>query len=487
MTDGISAERAGSATKRMTPSEARSCQRRAVSSQSTNPSTTFINKCLLAHRVATKAKSKKGAKTEETKTETSEKVPAAPAGEAPVQPEVNIGLVGHVDHGKTTLTERLSGKWTDTHSEEIKRGITIRLGYADTEIRHCGACAIFTTKPACAKCAAATRVLRKISLVEAPGHESLMATMLAGSTIMDGALLLVSAAETCPQPQTREHLMALQIAGIDRVIIVQNKIDLVSEEEALQNYRQITAFLKGTPYENAPIIPISARSGANSDVLIKAIQEVIPTPQRDPDADPLMFVARSFDVNKPGTLIEQLVGGVLGGTLKQGIMRVGDAIELRPGREVEEKNKNVWKPLSTSIAGLKSGNAGFEQLGPGGSIGVMTLLDPAVVKADSLAGSVVGRPGKLPPVWYEFFLKTRLLTRVVGLEEEAEVRPLQKGELLMLNVNAAATVGTVVELKKDRVKCVLKKPVCAAEGARVTLSRRVGTRFRLIGYGEIVG
>lgn len=409
------------------------------------------------------------------------------ADSKPSQPEINIGLVGHVDHGKTTLTERLTGKWTDTHSEEIKRGITIRLGYADSEIRKCGQCGLFTTKQKCPKCSSKTAFLRKVSFVDAPGHESLMATMLAGSTIIDGALLLVSAAEKCPQPQTREHLMALQISDIKNVIVVQNKIDLVTKDEAIQNYKEIKAFLKGTAYENTQIIPISARTGANIDILIQAIQEFIPTPKRNPDAEPLMLVARSFDINKPGTPIEKLTGGVLGGTIKQGILHLNDEIEIRPGHPKEERNKTIWYPIKTKITGLKSANIDFEQLTPGGSIGVLTLLDPAVVKADSLSGSVVGLPDKLPPVWYEFTLKVKLLQRVVGLEEEMEVKPIVKGEILMLNVNAAATVGPVVELKKDTAKIILKKPVCAHKGARVTISRRVGTRFRLIGYGEIVG
>ncbi|HLC74747.1 MAG TPA: GTP-binding protein, partial [Candidatus Nanoarchaeia archaeon] len=176
-----------------------------------------------------------------------------------IQPEVNIGLVGHVDHGKTTLTERLSGKWTDTHSEELRRGITIRLGYADTVFVKTKD-GKYTTEHVAKLEKKEYTILRKISLVDAPGHESLMATMLAGSTIIDGALLLVSAAEECPQPQTREHIMALQIAGIKNIIVLQNKIDLVSEEEALANYKQIKEFLKSTNYENAPIIPISARS-----------------------------------------------------------------------------------------------------------------------------------------------------------------------------------------------------------------------------------
>ncbi len=149
------------------------------------------------------------------------------------QPAVNIGIVGHVDHGKTTLLERLSGKWADTHSEEIKRGITIRLGYADVIFRKCRKCNLFTTKEKCPECKEETDVSRKLSFVDAPGHESLMATMLAGATIMDGALLLIAANEECPQPQTREHVMALEIIGVDNIVIAQNKIDLISEEQAL--------------------------------------------------------------------------------------------------------------------------------------------------------------------------------------------------------------------------------------------------------------
>lgn len=401
------------------------------------------------------------------------------------QPEVNIGLVGHVDHGKTTLTERLSGKWTDTHSEELRRGITIRLGYADTVFVKTED-GKYTTEQLAQQDKKKYTPIRKISLVDAPGHESLMATMLAGSTIMDGALLLVSAAEQCPQPQTREHVMALSIAGIKQIVVVQNKIDLVTEEEAIANHKQITEFLKDTPYKDAPIIPISARSGANIDILIQAIEEFIPTPARNKTAEPLMLVARSFDVNRPGTKIEQLQGGVLGGTLTQGLLNINDDIELRPGRMVTVKNKQEWLPLKTKVVGLKTGGISVESLGPGGSVGVLTLLDPSIVKADSLAGTVAGKPGMLPPVWYTLNLKVSLLKRVVGAEEETEVKPIAKGELLMLNVNAAATVGTVTDLRKGVISCPLKKPICAAKGARVTISRRMGTRFRLIGYGEIV-
>jgi len=399
-----------------------------------------------------------------------------------VQPEINIGFVGHVDHGKTTLTEKMSGKWTDTHSEELKRGITIRLGYADASFYRCKKCHAYTATNKC-MCMGDAEFVRKVSFVDAPGHESLMATMLAGATIIDGALLLVAANEDCPQAQTKEHLMALQIIGIKNVIVVQNKVDLVSEEKAIENYNQIQKFLKGTDYEHVPVIPVAAIHGANMDKLIEAIQEFFPTPKRDSTLKPLMFVARSFDINKPGAKIEKLVGGVLGGALVQGILKVGDMIEIKPGRKVESHGRVEYHAITTKITGLKTGGADVSELRPGGSIGVMTQLDPSIVKSDSLSGNLVGAVGTLPQTRMEVELEPHLLERMVGDEV---VEPLRKGEPLMLNVNAAVTVGMIAELSKERVKIPLKLPICAEKGARVTISRRMGNRFRLIGYGLIL-
>jgi translation initiation factor 2 subunit 3 len=399
-------------------------------------------------------------------------------------PEISIGMVGHVDHGKTTLVKAFSGKWTDTHSEEIKRGITIRLGYADAVFYKCEKCNKYGVSEKC-DCGGKGVALRKISLVDAPGHESLMATMLSGATIMDGALLLIAANEHCPQPQTREHLMALEISGIKNIVIVQNKIDLVSEEDAVANYKQIKEFVKGTIYEKAPIIPISAQQNANIDILIEAIEKNLKTPKRDPKANPLMFVARSFDINRPGMDYNGLVGGVLGGALNQGVLKVGQDIEIKPGICIEEKGRKEYKEVITKIIGLKSGSLSVKEIGPGGTIGVLTSLDPSIVKSDSLAGGVVGLHGQLPPIWNEFNLEVHLLKRVVGVEEDLQVDPIKMSEILMLNVNSAATVGVVIELKKNSIKCKLKLPVCAETGSKVTISRRIGNRFRLIGYGVI--
>jgi len=403
-----------------------------------------------------------------------------------LQPVINIGLVGHVDHGKTTLVSKLAGKWTGTHSEEIKRGITIRLGYANAVFYKCPDCSdpeCYCVTPKCPKCGADAVKLRAVSFVDAPGHEILMATMLSGSAIMDCALLMVAANEKCPQPQTKEHLMALDICGIRGIIIVQNKIDLVSEEDALKNYNEIREFVKGTIAENAPIVPVSAQAEANIDLLIKTIEEHFPTPKRNPDLDPVMFVTRTFDVNRPGTDIGKIVGGVLGGAIVQGKLRSGDRIEIKPGRKVERGGRAVWEPIKSVIASIRTGNDVIEEAMPGGSVAILTELDPSLVKADALTGNLVGRDGTLPETLNEIDLEPHLLERVVGTEKELDVEPIRKGEALMLNINAGVTTGVVASLAKDYVHVVLKRPICARKGEKITISRLVGHRFRLIGFG----
>ena len=218
---------------------------------------------------------------------------------------------------------------------------------------------------------------------------------------------------------------------------------------------------------------------------MEAIESYIPTPPRDSGKGPVMLVARSFDINKPGTEPDKMVGGVLGGALKQGKLIEGAEIEILPGYEVQEKNQKIWKPLKTKIVSLMSGGDHVKEAIPGGSIAAMTNLDPSVVKSDKLVGSMVVLEGQAPKVWYEFQLETHLLERVVGAKDKLVVEPIKLGEMLMLNVNAAATVGVVKELGKNVIKCALRKPVCADKGARVTMSRNLGQRWRLIGYGII--
>lgn len=313
-----------------------------------------------------------------------------------------------------------------------------------------------------------------------------MATMLSGSAIMDGAMLVIAANEPCPQPQTKEHLMALELVGIERIVIVQNKIDVVSQADAIDHYHQIKKFVRGTIAENAPIIPVSAQKGINIGALIEALDEYIPEPDHDPEAPPHMLIARSFDINKPGISWREVMGGVIGGSLTQGVVREGDDIEIRPGRQTQVENRVIWEPITTKVTSVNTGAKKVAEATPGGLIALGTKLDPALTKSDALAGQVAGHVEKLPPVWDRLSFKVTLMERVVGSDDELNIEPLRHKEPLMLSVGTAVTVGVVVNAKKDVVDVVLKRPVCAAVGTRIAISRQVGGRWRLIGMGTLM-
>jgi len=399
-------------------------------------------------------------------------------------PEITVGLTGHVDHGKTTLTFALTGKWTMLHSEELKRGITIKLGYADTEIRRCKS-GQYTIEKKCPD-GSESEILRKISFVDAPGHETLMAVMLSGAAIMDGAILVIAANEPVPQPQTAEHLMALKILGVEKIIVAQNKVDLVTKDKAIENYKQIQKFVKETLGRDVPIIPISGQRKANIDLLLEAIQELIPTPKRDDTKDPLMMVARSFDINKPGTVLDKLVGGVLGGAIAQGKFTKGMKVEIRPGRKIEKKGGQVeWRPVTTTVMAIAAGNLLIDEKGPGGSVAISTTLDPALTKADAFVGSLVGLPGKLPPVVHALEIKTNLFEFVAGTKEHLKLEPFKQYEPLMLNIGTATTIG-IIQSSGKTMKLALRRPICAKKGDKVAIGRQVQNRWHLIGYGLVL-
>lgn len=178
-----------------------------------------------------------------------------------------------------------------------------------------------------------------------------MATMLNGAAIMDGALLLIAANESCPQPQTSEHLAAVEIMRLQHIIILQNKVDLIQENVAINQHEAISKFIQvsffykeisftqvnsfsitymiilppffvtyqGTVADGAPVVPISAQLKYNIDVVCEYIVKKIPIPERNFVSPPNMIVIRSFDVNKPGYEVDEIKGGVAGGS----ILRVG--------------------------------------------------------------------------------------------------------------------------------------------------------------------
>ncbi|EFC43594.1 predicted protein [Naegleria gruberi] len=421
------------------------------------------------------------------------------------QATINIGTIGHVAHGKSTVVRAISGVKTIRFKNEMVRNITIKLGYANAKIFLC-------RDPKCPRPECYTsqgsnhcdhfpcevddfkgeyELVRHVSFVDCPGHDILMATMLNGAAVMDAALLLIAGNEPCPQPQTSEHLAAVEIMKLKHIIILQNKIDLVKESDALNQFDEIKRFVKGTVADNSPIIPISAQLKYNIDVVCEHIVKRIPIPIRDFTSSPRLIVIRSFDVNKPGEAVENLKGGVAGGSILRGVLRIGDEIEVRPGIVTKEKDGTIkCKPITSKIVSLFAEENALQYAVPGGLIGVGTKIDPTLTRADRLVGQVLGEVGKLPEVYTELEISYFLLRRLLGVktdnEKKGKIQKLQKGEVLMINIGSTSSGGKIVAVKADLTKIVLTQPVCTEVGEKLALSRRVDNHWRLIGWGSIV-
>eukprot|EP00045_Choanoeca_perplexa_P006142 m.52184 g.52184 ORF g.52184 m.52184 type:complete len:456 (+) comp13485_c0_seq2:123-1490(+) len=417
------------------------------------------------------------------------------------QATINIGTIGHVAHGKSTLVKSISGIHTVRFKNELERNITIKLGYANAKIYRCPACETLTKfksygsshpdSPPCDVCEATLVLQRHVSFVDCPGHDILMATMLNGAAVMDAALLLIAGNETCPQPQTSEHLAAIEIMKLKHILILQNKIDLVKEAEANDQYQQILSFVKGTIAESAPVVPISAQLRYNIEVINEYICTQIPVPQRNFLSPPRLIVIRSFDVNKPGCEVDDLQGGVAGGSILQGVLQKGQEIEVRPGIvSKDEGGKLKCTPIRSRVLSLKAEKNELEYAVPGGLIGVGTLIDPTLCRADRLVGQVLGGVGALPDVYTEMEISYYLLKRLLGVRTDgdkkaARVQKLSKNEVLMVNIGSLSTGGRVLAVKADLAKIALTQPVCTEAGERIALSRRVEKHWRLIGWGQI--
>ncbi len=388
---------------------------------------------------------------------------------------VTVGLLGHVDHGKTTLVKALTGKWTDTYKEELLRGISIKLGYADLGIYECNG--KYTTSEKCRKGKA--KPAKIVSFLDAPGHESLMATAVSASAVIDGALFLIAANEPCPQEQTKEHFMILEMLGIKDIVIVQTKLDLVTEERARESYKEIKAFLKGTFAEDAPIIPISGTAQLNIDRVIEAIVKYIEPKPRDKKAPPLFYILRSFDINKPGTPIARLKGGVLGGVIERGTFKKGQSIKILPG--IPQGKSHEAKPIETTVVSLHIYEGEVSEAEPGGTVAIGTQLDPTLTKGDRLVGNVVVDKNETDvKVYSSLPIKYKLLER-----KDIENPPFREGEVLLLNVGSATTAGIISAFKKGVIEVQLRKSVAALKGTAVAIQRRVGQRWRLAAVGSV--
>jgi translation initiation factor 2 subunit 3 len=273
--------------------------------------------------------------------------------------------------------------------------------------------------------------------------------------------------------------------------------------------------------ESSPIVPISAQLKYNIDAVNEYIVKRIPIPTRDFTSDPRLIVIRSFDVNKPGAEVDELKGGVAGGSILTGVLRLGMEVEIRPGIVTKDSSgRNRCQPIYSRIVSLHAESNHLQFAVPGGLIGVGTKIDPTLCRADRLVGQVLGAVGKLPQIFTGAFLPTPtssltsvvggvgvfvvlllligasmasaeleislfLLRRLLGVKTEdkkqTKVAKLVKGELLLINIGSTSTGGRVLSVKADLAKIQLTSPACTEIGEKVALSRRIEKHWRLVG------
>lgn len=399
-------------------------------------------------------------------------------------PSIIIGVVGHVDHGKTTLVQALTGIWTAKYSEELKRSMTIRLGYAQGSVLYCEGVeppsSYIMHVDSCPH-GVEPKLLKTVSFVDAPGHEILMATMLSGASLMDAAILVVAANEPCPQPQTIEHAKALEILGVEQVMVVQNKIDVVPLEKVQENYKQIREFLKATKYSKAPVIPVSALHRVNADAVAMAIARLFREPERDLGKPAIMQIARSFDVNLPGTPPEKLVGGVVGGALMKGEIKVGDEVEIKPGVRIVSKGRVTYEPLTTEITSIRYGEIESSVARPGGLVALRTKLDPSLTKGDALRGQVLGH--SVPDAVQDIRVEYRMLDKVVGAREAIQPPKPKVKDVITLIIGTRYVNAVIESVTRDVFEAKLSEPTVVLNKSRVAILMKIGGRLRLVGWG----
>jgi elongation factor Tu len=310
------------------------------------------------------------------------------------KPHCNIGTIGHVDHGKTTLTAAITmtlaktGGATakkyeeiDAAPEEKARGITINTAHVEYETQN-----------------------RHYAHVDCPGHADYVKNMITGAAQMDGAILVVSAADG-PMPQTREHILLARQVGVPALVVYMNKVDMVDDAELLDLVEmEVRELLSGYefPGDDIPIVKgsaLAAVEGRNPEIgensileLMKAVDEYIPQPDRPKDLPFLMPVEDVFSISGRGTVVT--------GRIEKGIVKVGDEVEIVGIREVQK----------TTCTGVEMFRKLLDQGEAGDNVGVLLR---GTKREDVERGQVLCKPGSITP-HTEFTAEAYILTKEEG-------------------------------------------------------------------------
>lgn len=396
------------------------------------------------------------------------------------QPILNIGCLGSVSDGKSTTVEKLTGTKTQRHSSEKIRNITIKPGYANMKIWYNKEENIYETTNSQVMNMDNFELVHHLSFVDCPGHQELILTMMSSVSLMKGALVVVAANEDVKKkPQLIQHLAAAKMAGLDKLIILFNKLDLVSKEVAMERKEQLDELLQKLEITPKYIIPTSVNKKIGIQNVIKAIMEVFP-PKVEEEDDKIEFkITRSFDINKPGINWDAVEGGVIGGSLITGKLKVGDTIEIRPGRYSSNKDGFNVIPIKTKILSIESEKIKLDDIISGGLTAIGTDIDPVYCKDGKLEGSIMGIEGHLPDVYSEITMKINLTDAFEG-----EWEPKKK-DTIFLQIGNVNTESQVIDIKEDKVTFKLSKPSCIPKDSLILICSDNNEILRIVGYGNM--
>lgn len=417
------------------------------------------------------------------------------------QPIVNIGMIGHVSDGKSTLTKCLTGIATQKHKDELIRNITIKLGYANAKIFKCLECSApecYQCTPSnimnhdCKICGANTQLVMHTSHVDCPGHHELMSVMLNGTAVMDYTILVESCVnDLFPAPQTVEHYNITKTIGIKPAIVILNKADLMAKQsDKLPN---LITLLRNFTKNSAPVIPISGTLGLNIDVVCEILAN-LKLPKKDFTSNFKMVVIRSFNVNHPGEPINKLKGGVLGGSIVKGIMKVGDVAIVYPGFKLpkegagEQDVRFSYSPLKCKVLSINSDKNVLDFAISGGLVGVQLDIDPGMTCNDNLVGQVMFKETddmSNVKVFELIQISHNKLEKEI-LDSDGKPFTLKDGDMISVNVNSNNIGCKVIKKKTKYLNLLLENPICVEIGDKVTINVVSDGKTIIYGYGEIL-
>ncbi|ABA27410.1 eukaryotic translation initiation factor gamma SU (nucleomorph) [Bigelowiella natans] len=407
-------------------------------------------------------------------------------------PSVSLGTLGNVSHGKTTFIKNLNPIYSYQNKSEIDNKITIKLGYSNSKITKKKVLgfnnSLLKYEIHRDRSINDESVVFDFSIVDCPGHEILASTLLTGVSIIDGSLLFISQEEWFPQSQSIEHLVALKNKNLMHIVIVLSKIDLLKINFFFYRYLFIKSFIEEVIYFKCIFIPFTEKVKTKRHFIFNNIINCFGNISRVLQFPPFFTVIRTFALISKTKNNNLITRGIFGGSLIRGYLKKNQLIEIRPGTL---KHKNTY-PFLNKIIGIKDFNLDIPEILPRGLIAIETNISSSATNNDLLVGSVVGEIGTLPPVYRALKIRFNIIKKNIKYnirqtKKLMKTNAIEIGELVLLNINSATTLGVVMNINFSSVSIYLNTPVCSFALAKVTVSKFIEQKWRIIIWGSLEG